>query len=554
MITTQASRLALATAALCALLAGAPPPADAKPRRVVVLDFDGPRALADRSRTAVANLLGEQYDVVSIKRWEDARAQVKDTRGPQGWRKAAKQSGVDAVIEGWIQDEGRHKLLYVLVRDASTGDEVDKLAIRLAKHGVSESGSVKLRAQLDEVLEYVEAMPEIASKLPPVTAREASEIVGARRRLEGDAREDRGAARDAAPDRQAQRGRRAEAASRDGEGAERAPTDEAERRSDAPRADASAPDTGREDREAPKDREGREDGEGRADREDAGVTERATPRAGTDVAAVEQNEAISIFGPTAVEAEVYAGKSPARAPRPTPRFAVFGGAYYGARSFVPEADDVDAQDFGARSKGFVVGAQVYPAPRQKLDGALSGVGLSFQLYRSAGGVVGADTDETVGNYGLTQQGFEGAIHYRLPLGLVSIDGEAGYSQHSYVLASDFPLDVPDTQYSGLHGGAHLDLHITERAQVGVGAKLYYVFGQGDASDVDGWYGPGQSSGLQLDASFVVPLPKSLFVRGELAYRRIKTELDGVGDLTEDLGALGYADATMNGSVTVGVQF
>jgi hypothetical protein len=62
--------------------------ADAKPRRVVVLDFDGPRSLADLGRSAVMSLLGEQYDVVSTKRWESARASSTG-HGPQQWQQAS---------------------------------------------------------------------------------------------------------------------------------------------------------------------------------------------------------------------------------------------------------------------------------------------------------------------------------------------------------------------------------------------------------------------------------------------------------------------------------
>src|SRR5690349_17775154 len=109
-----------------AALVGAAATANAKPRRVVVLDFDGPRSLADTGRTAIVSLLGEQYDIVTKKKWEDARARAsKNTYGPQGWSKAAKASGIDAVIEGYVQDEGRHKTLNIIVREASTGREFD---------------------------------------------------------------------------------------------------------------------------------------------------------------------------------------------------------------------------------------------------------------------------------------------------------------------------------------------------------------------------------------------------------------------------------------------
>ncbi|HWU85818.1 MAG TPA: hypothetical protein VN253_00980 [Kofleriaceae bacterium] len=514
MYTTKAFRLALTAAALCA--AGTTT-ADAKPRRVVILDFDGPRTLADSGRTAVINLLGEQYDVVATKRWEQARAAVKDVRGPQGWRKASKQSGVDAVIEGWIQDEGRSKLLYVLVRDASTGDEVDKVSVKLGKSGVSTTGTDQLRTSLDEVLEYVETNPEIGSKLPAVTPKQAVEMVGAKRRLEGDVPA-------ASPLEADQRDRPRRV--KDGE-------------KEQPAEDA-----------APRGKVAAKDGEG-----DGGVTERKPEKPSREVAAAEQekSDAIRIFGPEAVETDTILGKQATHVPQPTPRFAITAGGWYGARSFVPQADSNNVQDYSARSKGFQLSASVYPFPTKKMDGIQSGIGFSFNLYHSAGSQVGADTDDTVGNYQINQHGFEGAIHYRQPLGLVSIDGEVGYGQHNYILASDFPLEVPDTQYSAFHAGAHLDLHVTERATIGFGGKLFYVLDNGDMSSLD-WYGPGSASGFDLDASFEIPLPAQLFVRGELSYRRITTDFDGAGAITEEETVLSATDATMNGSVNLGIHF
>jgi hypothetical protein len=515
MYTTKAFRIALTAAALCAAGTTA---ADAKPRRVVILDFDGPRTLADNGSTAVVNLLGEQYDVVATKRWEEARSSVKDVRGPQGWRKASRQSGVDAVIEGWIQDEGRSKLLYVLVRDASTGDEVDKVSVKLGKSGVSSSGTDQLRTQLDEVLEYVEGTPEVGTKLPAVTGKQAKELVGSKQRLEGDSG---GSALEADQERPRSRKDGGEKAGK-GEKAEKAE---------------------------------KEDKAGKDAAEDGGVTERKAEKPSREVAAAEQEkkDVLEVFGPDAVEPETILGQKAVHVPEPTPRFAISGGGYYGSRSFVPNADSDNVQDYSARSKGLQLHAAVYPFPTKKMDGVMSGVGFTFGLYHSAGSVVGADTDDTVGNYQINQYGFEGAIHYRQPLGLISIDGEVGYSQHNYILAADFPLEVPDTQYSAFHAGVHLDLHVTDHATIGFGGKMFYVLDNGDMSSLD-WYGPGSASGFDLDASFVIPLPKKLFVRGELDYRRVTTDFDGAGAITEEETVMSAADATMNGSVNVGIAF
>ena len=513
MFTIKATRLALVAAALVAAGATA---ADAKPRRVVILDFDGPRTLADSGRAAVVNLLGEQYDVVASKRWAEARAQVKDVRGPQGWRKAAKASGVDAVIEGWIQDEGAHKLLYVLVRDASTGDEVDKVSVKLGKAGVTATNSSKLRSELDEVLESVEANPDIGPKLPTVNVKQAREMVGAKSRLEG------ASASDILVEDQRER------SSRRGKLAAQAEGDE------APRA-----------KRQPIEADEGDD-----------VTERRAAKPVREVATAtaadrEKNDALVLLGPE--ESVPWLAKPVTHVPQPTPRFALSAGGWYGSRSFLPEGDSDELQDYAARSKGFQLHASVYPFPTKKMDGIQSGLGFSASLYRSAGSEVVASTDQDVGTYQFDQNGFEGAVHYRQPLGLVSLDGEVGYSRHNYTMSGDFPLDVPDTAYSAFHAGARLDLHITDRATIGVGGKMFYVLNNGPMSDLE-WYGPGSTSGLGLDASFVVPLPRSLFVRGDLSYRRFSTTLDGVGDITEADVVFSTADATMNGSVNLGIQF
>jgi hypothetical protein len=115
------------------------------------------------------------------------------------------------------------------------------------------------------------------------------------------------------------------------------------------------------------------------------------------------------------------------------------------------------------------------------------------------------------------------------------------------------FEVPNTSYQYLSAGTHVDLSITERASVGFGGKWFHVLEAGDLTSVD-WYGPGKTSGLSIDANFVIPLPARLFVRGDVAYTRFKTSFDGVGVITEEEGAFEAVDSNVGFKLGVGVDF
>ena len=480
--TTKAFRISLAAAALLSAPAAT---ADAKPRRVVILDFDGPRGLADSGREAVVTLLGETYDVVATKRWEDARtiAQQK-SHGPQTWSKAAKKSGVDAVIEGWIQDEGRHHILTVAVREASSGNEIDTVSVKLSQKGLSAENKQKLQNELDGVLEYIEGSPEPYNTLRVIETRK---MIGAK--------------------------------STDTEETPVEETDEAE---------APAP-------KKSKDKE---------------------VAAATDSDAKDNADLVSLFGATSDEGKKV-DPSASHIPVPTPKFRIGGGGYYASRTLTFEAENqTGPMNYpGVPHKGLQVNAEIYPFPLKKLDGELSGIGFSFSIGHSAGSVVTFDDGESVGEYNINQSQFDAGIHWRQPLGdLISLDGHLNYGRNSYTI-SDAPetFEVPDTEYSYLGGGASLDLNIAGRASVGFGAKYFYLLDVGDISSVD-WYGPGRASGWGLDGNFVVPLPKQLYLRGNLGYTKYTIDFDGVGQITEDEGVVSSSDGTVQAQVDLGIQF
>lgn len=528
--TSKAFRIALTAAALLSASAAT---AGAKPRRVVILDFDGPRGLADSGREEVVTLLGEQYDIVATKRWEDARAAAQQrAHGPQTWSKAAKKSGVDAVIEGWIQDEGRHKVLTVAVREASSGNEIDTVSVKLSRDGLSPQNKYKLQTELDGVLEYIEGAPEPYGNLRVIETRK---LIGAKSTRGEDAR----AASEDEDEKPARRSKRKTVA--EAEDLEREDADAAPRKKKAKRADEdTAEETAAEEPE-----------------DDAAPVKKSKDKEVAATADAKDNEdLVSLFGATSDEGKKV-DPSASHTPVPTPKFRIGGGGYYASRTLTFEAENQTGPMSypGVPHKGLQVQAEVYPFPLKQLDGGLSGIGFSFSIGHSAGSVVTFDDGESVGEYNINQSQFDAGIHWRQPLGtLVSLDGHLSYGRSTYTI-SDAPetFEVPDTEYSYLGAGVALDLDIAGRASVGFGAKYLYLLDVGDISSVD-WYGPGRASGWGLDGNFVVPLPKQLYLRGNLGYTKYSIDFDGVGQVTEDEGVVSSSDGTVQAQVDLGIQF
>jgi hypothetical protein len=482
------------------------------------------------------SLLGEQYDVVATQRWEKARAAAaQQTHGPSQWSKAAKQSGVDAVIEGWIQDEGRRKILNIVVRAAVSGREFDPISVRLdGKNGISTESTQKLRAGLDEVLDWIDAGNDDAVPVLPVvsvsTKRPGAVTPIATSLKPSDAdRVEAETPAEAPPKRRAKRVSLAFEVSSETSAARPTPPPPPP---PPPATDDSDPPAA-----APPAHEARPAQVSTADRE--------------------AHEIEVLFPQHSEERKQLLGAEADHVPVKTPRFMIDAGGYLGSRNLTweadPEANVVPLA--GAGIKGFQVNAAVYPFPTKPVDGVMSGFGFTGSIHHSAGSSIEFDNLETIEAYSVNENGWELGVHYRFPLsGLVALDGGAFYGNQTFeIIDAAAEFEIPDTKYSYLGASAHLDLSITDRALIGFGARYFTVLDAGDLASVD-WYGPVDASGLGLEATFQIPLPANLYVRGQLAYQRIALELSGGGQITDDEGVTRGKDSLITGNVNLGIAF
>lgn len=542
--------------------------ADAKPRKIVVVDFDGlPRNLADNGRSNVMSLLGSEYDLVPSKKWDLAKGEIGD-HGPGAWQAAAKKSGVDAVVEGWVNTEGRHHTLTVQIRDASTGVQIDSVSVKIGDKGLSDDVMKQLAGQLDEVLNWVDGdatSSSVTRNLPD--ARDAKPKIGRHKyKVKGDDSDDDGDF-ERSDDRGSRRPSRFTHDDDDDRGSRRDRRDRDYRRGDDDRDSRDRRDDRRStrDRDERDDRDDRDSRDSRDDRSDRRAD--STPGlkrvadASPTVPAEAANPVLDIFPPDAKEIDIVTQAKPPRVLTPAPRFALYGGAFILSRGMSFAQDPPDSQmalpDYPAQGlAGLSLGGTVYPMPINKLDVDPSGIGFSFNLQKSVGSLFSAyDPDgNTYGDYTIDHTAYEGGVHYRYPTDLIIADADINYGKYGYIIQG-LPggVQIPDVDYSYISFGGTLDLKITDRTRAGFGAHYMYLLDAGDVSD-ETWYGSGSASGLDLEAHFQIPVSSALYVRGQLDYRRVSMDFEESGDVSSALMVSSIVDSTIGAQFVLGVQF
>jgi hypothetical protein len=541
--------------------------ADAKPRKVVVVDFDGlPRNLADSGRSNVMSLLGSEYELVPSKKWDLARGEVGD-HGPQAWQAAAKKSGVDAVVEGWVNTEGRHHTLTVQIRDASTGVQIDSVSVKIGDKGLSDDVMKQLAGQLDEVLNWVDGdatSSDIHRDLPD--ARDRKPTIGRKKFAhKGDDSDDEDLERS---DRGGRPSRFEHDDDRDHRGSRRHDDDRdddrrgsryRDDRDDDRRGSRRRDDDRDDDRRSNRDRDDRDD---RSDRRgDSTPGLKRVADSSPTVPAETANPVLEVFPADAKEIDIVSTAKPPRVVTPAPKFALYGGAFILSRGMSFAHDPPDSTmalpDYPAQGlAGLSLGGSVYPMPINKLDVEPSGLGFSFALQKSVGSLFSAyDPDgNTYGDYTIDHTAYEGGIHYRYPTDLIVADADLNYGKYGYIIQG-LPggVQIPDVDYSYISFGGTLDLKITDRTRGGFGAHYMYLLDAGDVSD-EGWYGSGSASGLDLEAHFQIPVSQALYVRGQVDYRRVSMDFEESGDVSSMLEVANIVDSTIGAQFVLGVQF
>jgi len=527
--------------------------ADAKPRKIVIIDFDGlPRTLADTGRRNVLALLADQYDLIPTKKWESARAQAQG-RGPAQWQQASKSSGVDAVIEGWINTEGRHHTLTVQIRDAATGNDIDSVSVKIGDKGLSTESQHELATQLNEVLDWIDGDATSSSAGVNLPILETRPRLGShdftKRHDDSDDDEDERSRKKSNLTMRHDRDDRPSHDDRSGRDEPRDDDRKSARRSE--RDDHQDEHDDRDDKKSKKDSD-----------DDIGDVRRGRDAKPSlkQVATSDATPLTNVLMPEIKTQDIISEALAPRIMKPAPKFLITGGGFVASRgmSFTQDADATGnaPPSYPAQGvSGIQLGISVYPMPTEKLGSDPSGIGFSLNIKKSVGTLVTADNSvaNTSGDYEYDYTSWEGGVHYRYPTDLVALTGSFSLGNENNSIAFSQGIDIPDASYNYVGIGGAIDLKVTDRTRAGIGAKYMYVTSVGDVSD-EHWYGAGSASGLMLDAHFQIPVSDMLFLHGELDYRRVSMDFEESGDLSYGYGISNITDSSIGASAQLGVQF
>ena len=203
-------------------------------------------------------------------------------------------------------------------------------------------------------------------------------------------------------------------------------------------------------------------------------------------------------------------------------------------------------------KGLQLAGAFYPWP-QTDDGRATGLGVSYAVSKSVGSYLTGMDNTGYGDYALEATSWDATLHYRHPIGLVTIDGSLGLGNDA-IRIIDLPesIEIPDTSYTYGAAGLHVDLDVDHGATVGAGARYEHLFSEGDVMNQD-WYGGGLAYAYAVDASVMIPLPRSLYAQAALTFRRNHIDFEGDGAVTMAHGVWSVDDDSVIATATVGAR-
>ena len=589
--------------------------AHAERKRVVVLDFEGPKS--SKFHDDVVRLLKKTHTVVPTHQWNGAAEQLDAaTMLDRDVRRVAKKLKVDAIVEGKIDKRRDAFLIHLKLREGKTGE-----VVRAGISTRADGPRIDARAQRDIKDELIGAIDEVESNRPgDEDDRDKKRVAKAEAEDDEEAADDRPARKRGprvsnADERGKKRVARAEAEEEaeeeeapapkkgkksDERGNKVAKKSEAEEEEDLPPRKAKderagqkvAAKAGKAEAKAEEEDEDslppKKDGKKFSKRPDdqrgsdrvGNAEERAALKpktdddaakadddgegheaADTEVASRDDGDRVE------VEAEVEpAGNLGGALARSPGRRAIelIAGASMTMRTMKFDVKDDLVQrpaDYnGGRAGGAIIDATIYPLALRSRSGIVKDIGVTVMYDRALKvssrskltGMV-ADTKETRLGAGLVFRRAFGSTA-TAPVVLASVT----YSSQVFRIAGD--LDIPNVKYTMFEPGLGVRVPVTANLIFGLDAKFMAITNTGQIQRLE-QYGTARVLGLEGALAVDYLFGRGLFARAAFRYETIGYTFKGNGlmavnrdNVASTQDVMGARDSYLGGLASVGYLY
>jgi opacity protein-like surface antigen len=588
---SRASRSSvLAALVVCCAILGAGGMASAERKRVVVLEFEGPKGA--KFHDDLVRLLKRTHTVVPTDKWNGTAEELDaSTASDKNFKKVARKLKIDAIVEGTIEKRRDAYIIRLKLHEGKTGALVGG-AIDTKAGGPR----IDSRAQRDLKNELIDVIGKVEANRPSSTddeddddrpAKQAAKATddddgkpatkAARKADDDDRPEAKKAAKttddDELPAKKARKGfskhadddhgteRLDKKAAKPAEDDDALPAKKAAKKPDDDALPPKKPTKPAEDDDAlpakkavakktdddalPAKRQKTDDDDRRAKKK---VASRGDDDAGVEADAGEPVNAAANQSPGERALDVVAGMSV------TARQLTF-------KTRTGLADTPPAYK-GAPVAGAMLDATIYPlAIGHKRASMLNNFGLEVMYDR----VISVNTKDPAGKlYGSkeTRFGIAGVFRYPFGHGATSpvIMATFGYSSQLFSIDSGALIGIPSVKYTILEPGAGLRLPVISRLILGVDAKLMAISDTGQIGDAM-QYGAASVLGFEGAAGLDYMITRSVLVRAAFRYETIGYTFKFTGALTTGRDGdptsrdiPGARDSYIGGMATVGYVY
>jgi chemotaxis protein histidine kinase CheA len=569
--------------------------AEAQRKRVVVLDFEGPKA--EKFHADVVKLIKKSHTVLTVDKWNEQADEMGATAVTnKNITKVAKKLKIDGVVTGKIEKRREEYIVRLKLRSGMNGDIVGSADTK------SESPRLDAQSQRDLKDEFLVAIEDLESnrkgggddeeeeeaeepKKKKAVAEEEEEVeaeepkksaFGKKGQMAAEEKEDPKAAakRKKAEEEEAKRLAK--------EDAKRAKEEEAARKKEEERLRKEEERLAKEDakrkKEDDKKRKAEEaalkskkaqDEEAVADEPAEEEEEEEEPKKKRVAAAEEEEESIE----EEADVEPRGGRDLSVAGRAMD--AVIGMSFTRRQLQFSYAGDLAKPPPGYRQTvpvaGAIVDVTLYPLAFGKTKGLLRGIGIGVLydqvlIINSQKKYSDEQGNQRIANLDTKESRWAVGPVLRYPMGKLVVGGSLTYGKQKFTVAqtlpNNTPTDIPNVEYTMITPTAFVKYPVIPKIILNADASFHGITntGQIQATGMTG-YGASTVTGYEVEGGADYMVTKNIFARASLRYEAISFKFKGdptsqtnLRDADPEQDVMGAKDTYFGGMITAGYVY